>query len=80
MLIIPAIDLHQGKVVNLRQGKVNEETAYSDNPIEIARKGRTLLKSKVCQEDALGFGLEMLETYSQRASEVTNALIERWKF
>ena len=38
MLIIPAIDLHQGKVVNLRQGKVNEETAYSDNPIEIADK------------------------------------------
>ena len=36
MLIIPAIDLRQGKVVNLRQGKVNEETAYSDNPIEIA--------------------------------------------
>ena len=36
MLIIPAIDLRQGKVVNLRQGKVSEETAYSDNPIEIA--------------------------------------------
>lgn len=36
MLIIPAIDLRQGKVVNLRQGKVNEETAYSDNPIKIA--------------------------------------------
>ena len=36
MLIIPAIDLREGKVVNLRQGKVNEETAYSDNPIEIA--------------------------------------------
>ena len=37
-MIIPAIDLHEGKVVNLRQGKVNEETAYSDNPIEIADK------------------------------------------
>ena len=37
-MIIPAIDLHQGKVVNLRQGKVSEETAYSDNPIEIADK------------------------------------------
>ena len=36
MLIIPAIDLRQGKVVNLRQGKVNEETAYSDNPMKIA--------------------------------------------
>ena len=35
-MIIPAIDLRQGKVVNLRQGKVNEETAYSDNPIKIA--------------------------------------------
>ena len=35
-MIIPAIDLHQGKVVNLRQGKVSEETAYSDDPIEIA--------------------------------------------
>ena len=37
-MIIPAIDLHEGKVVNLRQGKVNEETTYSDNPIEIADK------------------------------------------
>tara|TARA_X000001036_G_scaffold177846_1_gene168366 strand:- start:348 stop:1115 length:768 start_codon:yes stop_codon:yes gene_type:complete len=36
LLIIPAIDLRQGKVVNLRQGKVSEETAYSDNPINIA--------------------------------------------
>ena len=36
MLIIPAIDLRQGKVVNLKQGKVHDVTAYSDYPIEIA--------------------------------------------
>lgn len=36
MLIIPAIDIREGKCVRLVQGKVEEETIYSEDPVEIA--------------------------------------------
>lgn len=36
MLIIPAIDLKGGKCVRLRQGKPDEETVFSDDPIGMA--------------------------------------------
>ena len=38
MLIIPAIDLKDGKVVRLKQGKMKEVTVFSDRPGEIAAK------------------------------------------
>lgn len=38
MLILPAIDLYDKKVVRLYKGDYNEMTVYSNNPIEIARK------------------------------------------
>ncbi|MEW6408822.1 MAG: 1-(5-phosphoribosyl)-5-[(5-phosphoribosylamino)methylideneamino]imidazole-4-carboxamide isomerase [Nitrospirota bacterium] len=37
MIIIPAIDLKDGKCVRLLQGKMEESTIYSDNPSEIAK-------------------------------------------
>jgi len=47
MIIVPAIDLKDGKVVRLVQGKAQEITVYSDNPVSIAREwvvnGATLL-------------------------------------
>ena len=36
MEIIPAIDLKDGKVVNLRQGRFSESTVYSDDPVQMA--------------------------------------------
>ena len=36
MLIIPAIDLKDGKCVRLRQGRMDDETVFSDNPVEMA--------------------------------------------
>ncbi|MDD5495728.1 MAG: 1-(5-phosphoribosyl)-5-[(5-phosphoribosylamino)methylideneamino]imidazole-4-carboxamide isomerase [Candidatus Omnitrophica bacterium] len=36
MKVIPAIDIRGGKVVRLRQGSINEETVYSDSPLETA--------------------------------------------
>jgi phosphoribosylformimino-5-aminoimidazole carboxamide ribotide isomerase len=36
--IIPAIDLKGGRCVRLRQGLANEETVYSDSPVEMARQ------------------------------------------
>lgn len=36
MLIIPAIDLRNGRCVRLYQGKADRETVYGDNPVEVA--------------------------------------------
>ena len=41
MIVIPAIDIKDGKVVRLSQGKFNEVTIYSDNPVEIAKRWET---------------------------------------
>lgn len=37
MDLIPAVDLKEGQCVRLLQGKRNEETHYSDDPIEMAK-------------------------------------------
>jgi phosphoribosylformimino-5-aminoimidazole carboxamide ribotide isomerase len=36
MLLIPAIDLKDGKCVRLRQGRMDDDTVFSDNPAEMA--------------------------------------------
>ncbi len=36
MLIIPAIDLKDGKCVRLRQGRMDEDTVFSDDPVAVA--------------------------------------------
>ncbi|MFC1884795.1 1-(5-phosphoribosyl)-5-[(5-phosphoribosylamino)methylideneamino]imidazole-4-carboxamide isomerase [Thermodesulfobacteriota bacterium] len=38
MIVIPAIDLKGGKCVRLRQGKMSDETVFSDVPEEMALK------------------------------------------
>ena len=37
MIVIPAIDLRNGRCVRLSQGKPDKEKRYSDNPAEVAR-------------------------------------------
>ena len=36
MLLIPAIDLKDGRCVRLRQGRMDDETVFSDDPVELA--------------------------------------------
>lgn len=36
MLLIPAIDLKDGKCVRLRQGRMDDETIFSDDPVAMA--------------------------------------------
>jgi len=36
MLLIPAIDLKQGKCVRLRQGRMEDDTVFSDDPVAVA--------------------------------------------
>jgi phosphoribosylformimino-5-aminoimidazole carboxamide ribotide isomerase len=38
MLLIPAIDIKDGKCVRLRQGRMDDETIYADNPLDMARR------------------------------------------
>ena len=38
MLIIPAIDLKDGECVRLRQGRMDDSTVFSDNPVDVARQ------------------------------------------
>lgn len=38
MIVIPAIDLKDGRCVRLRQGRLDEETVYSQDPSEVARR------------------------------------------
>ena len=40
MLLIPAIDLKDGRCVRLKQGKLDEETIFSEDPAEAARRWR----------------------------------------
>ncbi|NLI23064.1 MAG: 1-(5-phosphoribosyl)-5-[(5-phosphoribosylamino)methylideneamino]imidazole-4-carboxamide isomerase [Clostridiales bacterium] len=37
MLIFPAVDLRDGRVVRLRQGDYDRMTVYSDDPVEVAQ-------------------------------------------
>ncbi len=38
MLLIPAIDLKDGKCVRLRQGRMEDETVFADDPLEVAQR------------------------------------------
>ena len=37
MLIIPAIDLYQGKVIRLTKGDISQSKVYSEDPLGMAR-------------------------------------------
>lgn len=38
MLVIPAIDIKEGKCVRLRQGDMDQSTVFSDSPVDMADK------------------------------------------
>lgn len=38
MLLIPAIDLKDGKCVRLKQGRMDDNTVYSDDPLAVAKQ------------------------------------------
>jgi len=38
VLLIPAIDIKDGKCVRLRQGRMDDETIYSNNPLDVASR------------------------------------------
>ena len=38
MIIIPAIDIKSGRCVRLKEGKMDQETVFSEHPVEMARQ------------------------------------------
>ena len=38
MLIIPAIDIKNGKCVRLRQGRMEDDTVFDDSPVDVAKR------------------------------------------
>ncbi|MFQ5488852.1 MAG: HisA/HisF-related TIM barrel protein, partial [Gammaproteobacteria bacterium] len=38
MLLIPAIDIKDGQCVRLRQGRMEDDTVFSDDPVAMAGK------------------------------------------
>ncbi len=38
MIIIPAIDIKDGRCVRLKQGRMEDETVYSETPLEVAKQ------------------------------------------
>lgn len=38
MLLIPAIDIKDGKCVRLRQGRMDDETVYGNSPLDVAKR------------------------------------------
>ena len=38
MIIFPAIDLRNGRVVRLKQGRAEDETVYADDPVIVAKR------------------------------------------
>jgi phosphoribosylformimino-5-aminoimidazole carboxamide ribotide isomerase len=38
MLLIPAIDLKEGRCVRLRQGRMEDETVFADDPVAVAER------------------------------------------
>ena len=38
MLLIPAIDIKNGRCVRLRQGRLDDETVFSDDPVAMGAR------------------------------------------
>ncbi|MCM8790831.1 MAG: 1-(5-phosphoribosyl)-5-[(5-phosphoribosylamino)methylideneamino]imidazole-4-carboxamide isomerase [Candidatus Omnitrophica bacterium] len=38
MIVVPAIDIKDGKVIRLAQGEFSRQTVYADSPVEMAKK------------------------------------------
>ena len=67
MLLIPAIDLKDGLCVRLRQGRMEDDTVFSDDPVEVA--GRWV--------DAGGRRLHLVDLNGAFAGEPVNGEVIR---
>jgi len=72
MRVVPAIDLRGGRVVRLRQGEAQQETAYHSDPAEVARRweGEGASRLHVVDLDAALEGAPQLDAVKSIISSV----------
>ena len=74
MILIPAIDLQEGKVVRLHKGEFDKVTVYSDDPAAVARKWEKAGAQRLHVVDLDGARqgcLQNLDTIAKIAKSVT---------
>ena len=73
MLIIPAIDLKDGKCVRLRQGRFDETTVFSEDPVEMAGQWRERGAKRLHMVD-----LDGAVAGSPRNAEIVEAIVRNY--
>lgn len=73
MLLIPAIDLKDGKCVRLRQGRMEDDTVFSDDPVAIAGRWVALGARRIHLVD-----LDGAFAGKPRNAEVIHAIVEAY--
>lgn len=73
MLLIPAIDLKQGRCVRLRQGRMEDDTVFSDNPVEVAGRWVALGAKRIHLVD-----LDGAFAGKPRNAEVINTIVKAY--
>ena len=73
MLLIPAIDLKEGKCVRLRQGRMEDDTVFSDNPVEMAGRWVDLGAKRIHLVD-----LDGAFAGKPKNAEVINAIVKAY--
>lgn len=73
MLLIPAIDLKEGKCVRLRQGRMDDDTVFSDNPVEVAGRWVDLGAKRIHLVD-----LDGAFAGQPKNAEVINAIVKAY--
>lgn len=73
MLIIPAIDIKDGKCVRLRQGRFDETTVFSEDPVEMAGKWRERGAKRLHMVD-----LDGAVAGSPRNAEIVEAIVRNY--
>ncbi|HEY8159721.1 MAG TPA: 1-(5-phosphoribosyl)-5-[(5-phosphoribosylamino)methylideneamino]imidazole-4-carboxamide isomerase [Methylobacter sp.] len=73
MLLIPAIDLKEGKCVRLRQGRMDDNTIFSDDPVAVAGRWVAAGAKRIHLVD-----LDGAFAGRPRNAEVINAIVEAY--
>ncbi|MEY4767978.1 MAG: 1-(5-phosphoribosyl)-5-[(5-phosphoribosylamino)methylideneamino]imidazole-4-carboxamide isomerase [Pseudomonadota bacterium] len=73
MLLIPAIDLKEGKCVRLRQGRMEDNTVFSDDPVAMAERWITAGAKRLHLVD-----LDGAFAGKPRNAEVVHAIVEAY--
>lgn len=73
MIIIPAIDLKDGKCVRLRQGRMDSSTVFNDRPFEQARQWEEMGAARIHVVDLNG-SIDGKPVNLQRVKEIVKAV------